>query len=74
MLSASRQTDRADFVRGARVLFKHGTDTDDEPAFVVENDNYLSARWPGDAYQFAKAIRRPTRKLTLRGRCEVMRV
>ena len=28
--------------------------TDDAPAFVVEDDNYVSARWPGDAYLFAK--------------------
>ena len=46
--------DRADFVRGPRVLTKRGTETDDRPAFVVEDDNYLSARWPGDAYLFAK--------------------
>jgi putative intracellular protease/amidase len=46
--------DRADFVRGPRVLSKRGTETDDAPAWVVEDDNYLSARWPGDAYLFAK--------------------
>jgi putative intracellular protease/amidase len=46
--------DPADFVRGPRVLSKRGTETDDGPAFVVEDDNYVSARWPGDAYLFAK--------------------
>ena len=46
--------DPADFARGPRVLAKRGTDTDDGPAFVVEDGNYVSARWPGDAYQFAK--------------------
>jgi putative intracellular protease/amidase len=46
--------DGTDFVRGPRVLFKRGTETDDAPAWVVEDDNYLSARWPGDAYLFAK--------------------
>jgi putative intracellular protease/amidase len=46
--------DRADFARGPRVLSKRGTETDDGPAFVVEDGNYLSARWPGDAYLFAK--------------------
>jgi putative intracellular protease/amidase len=46
--------DRADFVRGPRVLSKRGTESDDRPAFVVEDGNYLSARWPGDAYLFAK--------------------
>ena len=46
--------DRADFARGPRVLAKRGTETDDGAAFVVEDDNYVSARWPGDAYLFAK--------------------
>lgn len=46
--------DTYDFVRGPRVLSKRGTETDDRPAFVVEDDNYVSARWPGDAYLFAK--------------------
>ena len=44
----------ADFVRGPRVLSKRGTATDDGPSFVVEDGNYVSARWPGDAYLFAK--------------------
>jgi len=43
-----------DFVRGPRVMSKRGTDTDDQPAFFVEDHNYISARWPGDAYVFAK--------------------
>ena len=46
--------DRADFVRGPRVLSRRGTETDDGPAFVVQDGNYVSARWPGDAYLFAK--------------------
>jgi len=33
---------------------KRGTATDDGPAFVVEDGRYLSARWPGDAYLFAR--------------------
>jgi putative intracellular protease/amidase len=28
--------------------------TDDRPAFVVEDQGYLSARWPGDVHTFAK--------------------
>ena len=48
--------DPADFVRGPRVLSKRGTETDDGPAFVVEDGNYVSARWPGDAYLFAKTF------------------
>jgi putative intracellular protease/amidase len=46
--------DNTDFVRGPRVLSKRGTETDDGAAFVVEDDRYVSARWPGDAYLFAK--------------------
>jgi putative intracellular protease/amidase len=46
--------DPVDFVRGPRVLSKRGTDGDDGPAFCVEDGNYVSARWPGDAYLFAK--------------------
>ncbi|MHB8463273.1 MAG: type 1 glutamine amidotransferase domain-containing protein [Acidimicrobiales bacterium] len=46
--------DPADFVRGRRVLSKRGTETDDGPALVVEDGSYVSARWPGDAYLFAK--------------------
>ena len=44
----------ADFARGSRVLSTRGTDIDDGPALVVEDGNYVSARWPGDAYLFAK--------------------
>jgi putative intracellular protease/amidase len=46
--------DPVDFERGPRVVAKRGTETDDGPALVVEDGNYLSARWPGDAYLFAK--------------------
>jgi putative intracellular protease/amidase len=41
------------FVRGPFGRSKHGTATDHRPAMVVEDGNYLSARWPGDAYLFA---------------------
>ncbi|WP_267226649.1 DJ-1/PfpI family protein [Dyella silvae] len=30
------------------------TDTDDTPAFVVRDGNYVSARWPGDVHRFAR--------------------
>jgi putative intracellular protease/amidase len=53
--------DANDFVRGPRALFKRGTDVDDRPAFFVEDGNYLSARWPGDAYVFAKRFARQLR-------------
>ena len=49
--------DPADFERGPRTT-KRGTDRDDSAAFVVQDGNYLSARWPGDAYLFAKRFER----------------
>ncbi|MEU6142914.1 type 1 glutamine amidotransferase domain-containing protein [Streptomyces sp. NPDC047081] len=42
------------FERGPRVLTRRGTAADDSPAFVVQDGHYLSARWPGDAYLFAR--------------------
>lgn len=45
-----------DFVRGPIELSHRGTDTDDSHAFVVEDGNYVSGRWPGDAYLFAKRL------------------
>jgi hypothetical protein len=45
-----------DFVRGPFELSRRGSDTNDGPAFVLEDGRYLSARWPGDAYLFAKRL------------------
>lgn len=45
------------FERGPRTT-KRGTDSDNSAAFVVEDGNYLSARWPGDSYLFAKRFER----------------
>jgi putative intracellular protease/amidase len=42
------------FVRGPLTLSDRGTAADDGPAFVVEDGRYVSARWPGDAYLFAR--------------------
>lgn len=42
-----------DYERGP-VGLARGTADDDGPAFVVQDGNYLSARWPGDAYLFAR--------------------
>lgn len=42
------------FKRGPIASMRRGTATNDGPAFVVEDGNYVSARWPGDAYLFAK--------------------
>ena len=41
------------FVRGPHAL-RRGTSTDHRAAFVVQDANYVSARWPGDAYLFAE--------------------
>jgi putative intracellular protease/amidase len=40
---------------GPRTL-RRGTRTDHRHAFVVEDGNYLSARWPGDSYLFAQRL------------------
>ena len=50
---AAALNDPRQFVRGPRNL-RRGTATDHGPAFVVRDGNYLSARWPGDAYLFAR--------------------
>ena len=49
------------FVRGLRAGLARGTATDDRPAFVVEDGRYVSARWPGDAYLFARTFMRRLR-------------
>jgi hypothetical protein len=41
------------FERGRRET-KRGTRTDHRHAFVVDDGNYVSARWPGDSYLFAE--------------------
>jgi putative intracellular protease/amidase len=46
----------AQFVRGPLTLGSRGTAADDTDAFVVEDGNYLSARWPGDAYLLARRL------------------
>jgi putative intracellular protease/amidase len=48
--------DPAQLEHGPRVFGARGTATDDRAAFVVQDGNYLSARWPGDAYLFAKRL------------------
>ena len=45
---------RGQFRRGPLTLSRRGTATDDTPSFVVQDGRYLSARWPGDAYLFAR--------------------
>ena len=48
--------DEGTFERGPRALFARGTRDDDTHAFVVEDGRYVSARWPGDAYLFARRL------------------
>ena len=45
---------RRDFSRGLPTFLIRGTRDRDLSAFVVEDGNYVSARWPGDAYLFAR--------------------
>ena len=45
------------FERGPVTLSARGTATDDRPAFVVHDRNYVSSRWPGDAYLFGRTVR-----------------
>lgn len=49
------QDPKAQFVLGPRT-FTRGTAENDEAAFVVVDGNYVSARWPGDAYLFARTF------------------
>jgi putative intracellular protease/amidase len=42
------------FLRGPVNLTAKGTADDDRHAFVVQDGRYVSARWPGDAYLFAR--------------------
>jgi len=46
----------ADFVRGPLTLGTRGSAADDRAAFVLEDGNYLSARWPGDAYLLGRRL------------------
>ena len=47
---------RRDFKLGRPTPLVRGTAKMDWPAFVVEDGNYVSARWPGDAYLFAREL------------------
>lgn len=38
------------------ITLKRGSATDAGPAFVVHDGRYVSARWPGDAYLFARHL------------------
>ena len=49
-------TSPTQFERGPRTTTRRGTRDDDTATFVVEYGRYVSARWPGDAYRFARAF------------------
>jgi putative intracellular protease/amidase len=53
---AALQDPEKQFIRGPVNLTARGTATDDRSAFVVTDANYVSARWPGDAYLFARTF------------------
>lgn len=42
------------FIRGPINLGNHGSNSNDNPAMLVEDEHYISARWPGDAYLFSR--------------------
>jgi putative intracellular protease/amidase len=46
------------FQRGSMAVTRRDTETDSSSAFVVVDGHYVSARWPGDAYTFARAFHR----------------
>ena len=47
---------KTQFQRGPLNFGKRGTRDDDTATFVVEDGRYVSARWPGDAYAFGRAL------------------
>jgi putative intracellular protease/amidase len=47
--------DAPDRFRKASGLFRDSL-ADERPAFIVRDDNYLSARWPGDVHTFARTF------------------
>jgi len=44
------------FHRGPIQIGERDSEEDHSPAFLVEDRNYLSARWPGDAYAFSRRL------------------
>jgi len=56
-VTAALDNPASQFQRGPLTLTARGTATDDSPAFVTQDGSYLSARWPGDAYLFARRFR-----------------
>jgi putative intracellular protease/amidase len=48
--------DPKQLIDGPRELRARGSDENDGPAWLVEDGRYVSARWPGDAWRFGKAL------------------
>ena len=48
--------DTQQFRVGPRTLTRRGSAHSDAGTFVVEDGRYISARWPGDAYLFARKL------------------
>jgi len=51
---AALREPKVQFQRGPISGGARDTERDPSPSFVVEDGNYLSARWPGDAYEFSR--------------------
>lgn len=47
--------DKKDWTRGP-LSFKRDSESNLKPGFVVQDENYLSARWPGDVHKFTFAL------------------
>ncbi|MBE2250005.1 MAG: DJ-1/PfpI family protein [Myxococcus sp.] len=46
----------AELRQGPFELLRRGTRDDDAPAYALVDGNYVSARWPGDAYLFTRRL------------------
>jgi putative intracellular protease/amidase len=44
------------FERGPIHLLARGSDANDRAGFIVEDENLITARWPGDAWRLAKKL------------------
>jgi putative intracellular protease/amidase len=53
-VKASLRNPARQFERGPLTVSARDSETDSSPAFVVVDGAYVSARWPGDAYTFAR--------------------
>jgi protease I len=56
LVSLLRSKDDYDPGPGFPIPLRRDSDTDLSAGFVVQDGNYISARWPGDAHRFADAL------------------